>query len=117
VSSYASTVQQVFSDNELCIGLFGIGPDGHTAGILPGSTASSETEKLVTGYTGPDYQRITLTVPAIAQLDVAIAYAAGAAKAPALQTLKTEDISVSDQPAQVLKQVPEFFIYSDQFEV
>jgi 6-phosphogluconolactonase/glucosamine-6-phosphate isomerase/deaminase len=95
-----------------CVGLFGIGPDGHTAGILPNSSAVNETA-WAAYYQGPDFKRVTMTVPAIAALSEAVVYAMGEAKKPALSNLQT-DLSVAEQPAQALKKVPTVTIFNDQ---
>jgi 6-phosphogluconolactonase/glucosamine-6-phosphate isomerase/deaminase len=114
VASYEQTLSTLLQQSDLCIGLFGIGADGHTAGMLPNSTAASESKHLVVGYTGPDYSRITMTTPAIARLDVATAYVSGPAKIPALQDLQA-DLPIEKQPGQALKQAKELYIYSDNF--
>lgn len=94
------------------LGLFGIGPDGHTAGILPGSPAVSATQSSAT-FRGPDYPRITITPSGIARLDEVVVYAMGSGKLVPLQNLQT-DLPVSEQPAQALKQVAKLTIFNDQ---
>ncbi len=112
VETYTEAVLDAFGNCDLRIGLFGIGPDGHTAGMLPGSTAANEMTKLVVNYQGPDYTRITLTTPALAKLDLAVAYAAGEPKRPTLQNLHSE-MPISIQPAQALKRAKDWCVYSD----
>jgi 6-phosphogluconolactonase/glucosamine-6-phosphate isomerase/deaminase len=97
---------------EYKVGLFGIGPDGHTAGILPLS-AAVDSQQLVSGYIAPDYQRLTLTARGIAALDLAVAYAAGDAKREALLNLE-RSLSVREQPAQALKLAAKLIIFNDQ---
>jgi 6-phosphogluconolactonase/glucosamine-6-phosphate isomerase/deaminase len=99
---------------DFALGFFGMGADGHTAGILPGSPAVSSTAYAAT-YDGPDFARITMTPPAIARLDMAFVYAAGQNKWPALRRLN-ERHSIAEQPAQILKQVPELIIFTDYRE-
>ena len=97
---------------EYKVGLFGIGSDGHTAGILPLS-AAVDSQQLVSSYIAPDYQRLTLTGRGVAMLDLAVAYAAGPPKREAL--LKLERIlSVREQPAQALKLARQTVIFNDQ---
>jgi 6-phosphogluconolactonase/glucosamine-6-phosphate isomerase/deaminase len=112
VSSYDETLQDVLNNGGLRVGLLGIGPDGHTAGMLPGSTAANETEKLAVGYQGPDFTRITMTTPAMAQLDLALVFAGGEDKRPTLQKLEG-DAPLSVQPAQAIKKAAQWYIYSD----
>ena len=94
------------------IGLFGIGPDGHTAGILPHSPVVGATQ-LAAGYDAGAYRRMTMTPPAIARLDEAVAYAVGESKWPVLERLETE-LSLEEQPAQILKQISKATIFTDK---
>jgi len=71
----------------------GLGPDGHTASLFPGSPALEERERLVVA-TGDDlhpHPRLTLTFPALAQSRLAILTVAGEAKREALQRVKAGD--------------------------
>lgn len=93
------------------IGLFGIGQDGHTAGILPDSLAVS-SEDLAFGYDTPTFSRITITPCAIEKLDEAVVWAQGEDKWKVLKDLE-KDISVAQQPSQILKKVPLLTIFTD----
>lgn len=102
-------------------GLFGIGSDGHTAGILPGSPAgffripgrSQDTEApYATGYRSEPFSRITVAAPFFRHIDFAAAYAAGIAKRPALARLEDE-LPAEVQPAQLLKQARELIVFGD----
>jgi 6-phosphogluconolactonase/glucosamine-6-phosphate isomerase/deaminase len=97
---------------EYRVGLFGIGPDGHTAGILPLS-AAVDSQLLLSAYIAPDFERLTLTARAIAALDLAVAYATGEPKREALLKLQ-RDLSVREQPAQALKLAKQTVIFNDQ---
>lgn len=117
--TFAETVADFdkFLENELTtadyrIGLFGIGEDGHTSGILPHS-AAVHAQQLVCGYTGSDYQRITTTPAAIARLDETVVYAVGKAKHHVLEGLGTE-VPLDDQPAQALKSVARCTVFNDR---
>jgi 6-phosphogluconolactonase len=71
----------------------GLGPDGHTASLFPGSPALDDRERLVVA-TGDDlhpHRRLTLTFPAIAQSRVAVFTVAGEGKRDALQRVKAGD--------------------------
>lgn len=111
-SEYAQHLQEFCQGAAYCVGLFGIGPDGHTAGIIPGSPAVTATE-WAASFDNGDYQRITMTAPAIAALSEAVVYAMGEAKLPQLERLQ-QDLPITDQPAQALKQVPKLTIFNDQ---
>lgn len=71
----------------------GLGPDGHTASLFPGSPALAELERLVVA-TGDDehpHQRLTFTFPAITRSSLAVFTVAGADKRDALERVKTSD--------------------------
>ena len=97
---------------EYKVGLFGVGPDGHTAGILPLS-AAVDSQQLVSAYIASDFERLTITSRAIALLDLAVAYATGDAKREQLQKLQ-RNLSVREQPAQSLKLAKQTVIFNDQ---
>jgi len=71
----------------------GLGPDGHTASLFPGSPALDQRERLVVA-TGDDlhpHPRLTLTFPALAQSRLAVFTVAGEGKREALQRVKAGD--------------------------
>lgn len=107
---YAIYLGDQLASDAYKVGLFGIGSDGHTAGILPGSPAV-DCADMVAGYTARDHTRITMTARAIARLDEAVVTAFGPSKRVQLERLRT-DLSEVQQPAQVLKAVP-LRIFSD----
>ncbi|MDB5179367.1 MAG: hypothetical protein JWN01_1310 [Patescibacteria group bacterium] len=109
---YTAILKNHLHSADYRLGLFGIGPDGHTAGILPHSPAVAAT-KLAASFDGGQYQRVTMTAPAIALLDEAVVYAAGEPKWPTLARLAREDAPLTEQPAQVLKAVPQLTIFTD----
>lgn len=94
------------------IGLFGIGKDGHTAGILPGSPAIS-SENLAFGYDTETFSRITMTPKAIEKLDEAVVWVQGEEKWEVVENLKEKSIDIINQPAQVLKKVPLLKTFTD----
>ncbi|HSW37053.1 MAG TPA: 6-phosphogluconolactonase [Candidatus Saccharimonadales bacterium] len=110
---YEELVQQAFAHAEVTIGQFGIGPDGHIAGILPRSPATN-SNSLVASYEAPPFVRLTMTFEALRRLQVAYAFVFGAEKRAALDKLKAEDLTLAEQPSQILKQLPEAYIYNDQ---
>jgi 6-phosphogluconolactonase/glucosamine-6-phosphate isomerase/deaminase len=112
--NFASTLRKLLTESDYRLGFFGIGPDGHTAGILPGSPAV-DAKEFAAGYTAPNFERITMTPLAIAKLDEAVVYAMGAAKWPILEQLQV-DLPLAKQPAQALKQVPQVTIFNDHID-
>lgn len=95
------------------IGMFGIGTDGHTAGILPKSRAVM-SENFASSYDTENFERITMTPEAILLLDEVVVYTLGEAKRHVVEDLRDKDILVDDQPAQILKQVPILTIFTDE---
>jgi 6-phosphogluconolactonase/glucosamine-6-phosphate isomerase/deaminase len=116
VARYKDTVKQAFADNDVMVAQLGIGDDGHIAGILPGSPATAETDELVAGYQSTPFLRLTLTFTGLRRISASYAFAFGNTKHRALTTLKNRSIPPREQPAQILKQLPEAYVYSDQLE-
>lgn len=113
-TNYNFLLKTAFKNN-FVMGLFGMGTDGHTAGILPGSPVIS-SEKVVDHYEGGDFKRITTTPESFKQLDVAFLAARGQAKKAMLEKLQStvrDDI----QPAQALKRAKKLIILSDQLDI
>lgn len=109
---FGAWIMQQMTTAHYKIGLFGIGSDGHTAGIKPHSDAV-KTTAWAESFTGDDFERITITPLTISQLDEAVIQASGSDKIPALKTLLYDSIDIADQPAQILKSVPKCTLYTD----
>jgi len=97
------------------IGLFGIGTDGHTAGIKPG-TSSVDAPLWAIDFNGEDFERITITPWAIEQLDEVVLQAIGQEKSKVVGQLLHENLTLSEQPAQVLKMVKKSTLFTDYKE-
>jgi len=71
----------------------GLGPDGHTASLFPGSPALAETERLVvaTGDALHPQPRLTFTFPAIARARVVVVTVAGEEKRAAIEGIRAGD--------------------------
>jgi len=75
----------------------GMGPDGHTASIFPGSPTLGETERLVVAAEPglePLHRRVTLTLPGIALARHAVFTVEGDAKADVLRRVLDGDDSL-----------------------
>jgi 6-phosphogluconolactonase/glucosamine-6-phosphate isomerase/deaminase len=116
VERYANVVEQQFGQHQVIIGQLGIGTDGHTAGILPNSLAADVTDELVTSYAADDFSRITMTFPALRHLTNAFVFAYGPTKQATLNQLKDEVLPLKAQPAQILKAIPDTYIYNEGLE-
>ncbi len=115
VSNYAKAVQVAFGNTDRTIAQLGMGADGHIAGVFPGSPAMT-APILVMSYQGSDFLRMTLTLAALRQIDEAYLFVYGREKRAALDKLCDGDIAIEEQPAQVLRELREVYIYNDQLE-
>ncbi len=114
VDRYEKIIRDGRKNNQIIIAQLGIGDDGHVAGILPDSPAALERTDLICGYQSQPFLRLTTTFPALKSMDIVYAFAFGSNKQPALVDLQSKKISPIKQPAQILKQIPSAFVYSDQ---
>ncbi len=110
---YADALADAFIQADVIIGQFGMGADGHIAGMLPGSPAVTSDE-LAVGYETDTFVRVTMTAEAITHVDAAYVYAFGEAKRAALENLASKEQELTEQPAQILKSLPEAYVYNDQ---
>ncbi len=111
--TYERAIAEAFAKADTVIAQFGIGADGHIAGALPHSPAIT-SEKLVVGYDAGNFTRITLTPAALRKITIAFAFVYGDSKLEALQSLRDQNLSLDEQPAQILKQLTEAYVYNDQ---
>ncbi|MGH7237587.1 MAG: 6-phosphogluconolactonase [Candidatus Saccharimonadales bacterium] len=114
VNLYANAAHTAFASATAVIGQFGMGPDGHLAGIKPHSLAANAEGVWVVGYEWEDFTRLTLTGPAFEQVKTAFVLAYGEAKKSALNDLKSKKLTIAEQPAQLLKKLKTVSVYNDQ---
>lgn len=112
VKKFDEELKEQLSLAEYKIGLFGVGPDGHTAGMIPGFRAV-ESKDFAFGYTAGKYERVTMTTVAIKKLDEAVVYMQGENKWHVVYDLLNNDLPLLEQPTQILKSVPKVTILSD----
>jgi 6-phosphogluconolactonase/glucosamine-6-phosphate isomerase/deaminase len=113
---FGAWIKRQVAVSDYKIGLFGIGSDGHTAGIKPHSVAVNATE-WASHYIGDDFERVTVTPFAVSQLDEAVIQASGIDKTSTLKQLLHDTIEIIDQPAQILKSIPKCTLYTDNKEL
>ena len=81
--------------------LLGMGPDGHTASLFPGTAALHETTRLIAPNWVPklNAERMTFTYPLLNGARQVMFLAAGAEKAEALRDVLSDQCKVEDRPA------------------
>lgn len=94
------------------IGIFGLGEDGHTAGIKPGSKAVKSTD-LATFFTADDFKRITIGFVAISRLDKVFIQASGINKRNIIHALLYYNMPLDDQPSQILNTISDATLYTN----
>lgn len=95
---------------------FGIGADGHTAGILPLSPAAeidSGGTEYATGYRSGNFARITITPAFFAHIDYAAAWADGGAKRDAIERLSNPG-PVGELPARLIDRAREAVLFKGE---
>ena len=106
---YEETMRQYFADGRprFDLVILGLGPEGHTASLFPGSPALDEREQWVCAVTVPatPSSRLTLTVPVFNQAANVYFLATGAAKAPALRDALGHDTDPRTCPAAAVRPV------------
>ncbi|MBA3365962.1 MAG: 6-phosphogluconolactonase [Actinobacteria bacterium] len=69
----------------LGLAFLGIGPDGHTASLFPGSEALGVLDRRAVAAAGPDVDRVTLTPPTLCEAETVAFLAVGDEKAEAVR--------------------------------
>ncbi len=113
--NFEDDLQLALRQHGAVIAQFGIGSDLHIAGILPESPATDEI-CLVAGYISEPFQRITLSFSAIRYIDKAFVFIFGESKKDVISELKGSLLPVKEKPANILKEIKEVHIYSDQIQ-
>lgn len=112
VQEFGKVAESAFSDTEVIVGQFGMGPDGHIAGILPHTSAVND-KAVTSGYEAKPFTRVTLTFDILRKISTAYVFAFGESKREAVANLKNKEMSLDDEPAQILKEMREVYFYSD----
>jgi 6-phosphogluconolactonase len=106
-ADYAAELRNFFGTSQPCFDLvlLGLGTDGHTASLLPGSSALEEKVcwTAVTRRREEPFSRVTLTAPLLNQAALVLFLVAGRDKAGVLQSLLTPTNDHPSFPAQLIR--------------
>ena len=96
--------------------LLGLGPDGHTASLFPGSPAVDENRALVTAiHAGPQAgYRLTLTLPVLNAAVRTLFLVTGESKAAVLYDLVTGQSQTGIMPASLVRPAGELLLLADK---
>ena len=93
--------------------LLGLGDDGHTASLFPGTPATQERTRLVTIGAGKGLERISLTAPVLSAARQVIFLVSGAAKRQALQRLLDPAEPADRTPAKLVQPQAPVLVLAD----
>lgn len=109
--------------NGKIIALFGVGEDGHIAGIIPGVLADADFDKTFNNKnviatdleaTGNKHAlRTTVTFPFMREIDFPLVYIVGIEKTEALANTVAKEGSLYKTPARILQEMREPIIFTD----
>jgi len=94
--------------------LLGLGDDGHTASLFPGTDAPLVNDRAVTIGEGKGLPRITLTAPVLSAARQVIFLVSGAGKQQALRRLLDPLEPADRTPARLVQPVAQVLILADQ---
>ena len=93
--------------------LLGLGDDGHTASLFPGTPATQEHIRLVTIGAGKGLERISLTAPVLSAARQVIFLVSGAGKRQALQRLLDPAEQPERTPAKLVQPQAPVLVLAD----
>ena len=99
---------------QLDLALLGLGDDGHTASLFPGTAALEVKDRWVTVGWGKGLPRVSMTAPLLSAAQQVIILVAGAAKRQALQRLLDPDENPARTPAKLVAPKGEILVLCDQ---
>lgn len=94
--------------------LLGLGDDGHTASLFPGTAALAVRDQPVTVGEGKGLPRISLTAPVLSAARQVVFLVSGAGKRQALQRLLDPQESPERTPARLVQPTAPVWIFADR---
>jgi len=94
--------------------LLGLGDDGHTASLFPGTAATTVSDRAVTLGEGKGLPRITLTAPVLSAARQVIVLVSGEGKRQALARLLDPQESAQRTPAKLVQPRSPVLVLADQ---
>ncbi len=94
--------------------LLGLGDDGHTASLFPGSDALFERDRIITVGEGKGHKRITFTSKLLSSADNVVFLISGSAKKTALKRLLDQSESWERTPAKLVSPKSEIIVLADK---
>ena len=110
---YDSTVKSAF-DSSNTIAILGIGSDRHIAGIKPMDLVEYNeifSGRLVAGYSGVDFERITLTAESLFKINNIVVFVSGEEKQSAVTHID-DDTPINEAPANILSKLENVSVYN-----
>lgn len=114
VDYYGKAIETALQYAQVVVGQFGLGTDGHIAGILPKSQACNVDDAYVVGYQWDDYVRMTLAPRALRAITTAYVVAFGEQKQPALARLRAHEEPAVELPGVLLYDLPNVKVFTDK---
>ena len=99
---------------QLDLALLGLGDDGHTASLFPGTAAVDVKDRWVTVGLGKGLPRVSMTAPLLSAAQQVIILVAGAAKRQALQRLLDPGEDPARTPAKLVAPKREILVLCDE---
>ncbi len=94
--------------------LLGLGDDGHTASLFPGSEALLERDNLIAVGEGKGHKRITFTSTLLSSAEKVVFLVSGASKKIALKRLLDQNESWERTPAKLVEPNTEIIVLTDK---